>query len=205
MRRPHEWPASNEGTEAEVKPVDLTSHGSNVRRSARRSRRAGVALSVLLVMAASACGDAEPAPLDTPGFRVVLGTGQQQFEPLDDDVPVPLIKGIQGGWHVWTSFLAYGFDTDVLRMDLTTRWEGVDESVLGGPGNVAVRPVRDASGAAALASVGWPAVVFNPTCAHGHFLRVTLTVNDSEGRSARDTRRWIMEVPEADRSSDCDG
>lgn len=136
---------------------------------------------------------------------MVLGSGQAAFEPLSDDVPVPLIKGLQGGWHVWTSFLAYGFDTDVLRMDLTTRWEDVEESVLGGPGNVGVKPVEDASGAPALVSVGWPAVVYNPTCAHGRRLLVNLTVLDTEGRTASDRRRWIMEVPEAERSTDCDG
>jgi hypothetical protein len=173
-------------------------------RGARRPRAYALAT---LVVAAGCGGEAElpPVPEPQPGVRVVLGTGREAFEPLNDEASVPLIRGIQGGWHVWTSFLAYGFDTDVLRMDLTTRWEGVEESVLGGPGNVAVRPALDATGAPALASVGWPAVVYNPTCADGHRLLVNLTVLDTEGRSASDTHQWIMEVPEAERSSDCDG
>jgi hypothetical protein len=137
---------------------------------------------------------------------VVLGTGQHAFEPLGDNAEVSLIKGIQGGWHVWTSFLTYGFDTDVLRMEIDTRWEGDEESVVpGGPGNVRLRPVEDATGAPALASVGWPAIVYNPTCAHGQRLLINVTLMDTEGRAASDTRRWIMEVPEADRSSDCGG
>lgn len=177
--------------------------GPRVPRQPSGGRRAPTCALVAL-LAAVGCGG-EPEPPATEGVRVALGTGQKAFEPLNDDAPVPLVKGIQGGWHVWTSFLAYGFDTDVLRMELTTRWEGVEESVLGGPGNVAVRPAEDAAGAPALASVGWPAVVYNPTCAHGHRLLVELTVTDSEGRRANDTRRWIMEVPEAERSTDCDG
>ena len=164
----------------------------------------GLACALLGLIVAVGCGG-EPAPAVTDEVSVVLGTGHKAFEPLDDDAQVPLIKGIQGGWHVWTSFLTYGFDTDVLRMDLTTRWEGVPESVLGGPGNVAVQPVEDATGAPALVAAGWPAIVYNPTCAHGHRLLINLTVTDTEGHAASDTRQWIMEVPEADRSSDCGG
>lgn len=135
---------------------------------------------------------------------MVLGTGTATFEPLGNGASVPLIKGIQGAWHVTVSFLAYGFDTDVLRMHLTTRWDGVEESApLGGPGNVRVRPAEDATGAAVLTFVGWPAVVYNPTCAQGEWLRVDITLVDTEGRSASDTRRWMMEVAEADRSNDC--
>jgi hypothetical protein len=157
----------------------------------------------LLIVAVGCGGEPAPPPAVTDGVSVVLGTGQNAFQSLDDDAPVPLIRGLQGGWHVWTSFHAYGFDTEVLRMDLTTRWEGVEESVLGGPGNVRVQPVEDATGAPALASVGWPAIVYNPTCAHGHRLLINLTVMDTDGHVASDSRRWIMEVPEADRSSDC--
>lgn len=161
-------------------------------------------LLVLVVWSAGAlaCGPDREAP-QLLGPHVTLGTGREQFEPRADGESVLLVRGIQGAWHVWTSFLAYGFETDVLRMELTTEWQGVDESRLGGAGNVAVRPVEDAAGAAALASVGWTAVVYNPTCAHGHRLRVNLSVLDKEGRFASDTREWIMEVPEAERSSEC--
>jgi hypothetical protein len=116
-----------------------------------------------------------------------------------------VIKGTQGAFHVWTSFLAYGFDTDVLRMDLTTRWEGRPDTILGEPGNIDVQATEDAAGAAALAFVGWPAVVFDATCGHGRRLRIELTVLDAEGRSASDTRHWVVDVPEADRSNDCGG
>lgn len=193
---------SHRGEESNVKDSDPT-RDQGVPRPSRGAWR-GRTCALVALVAAVGCGG-EPEPPAPQGVRVVLGTGQKAFEPLNDEASVPLIKGIQGGWHVWTSFLAYGFDTDVLRMDLTTRWEGVDESVLGGPGNVAVRPAEDAAGAPALASIGWPAVVYNPTCAHGHRLLVELTVIDTEGRAASDRHQWIMEVPEAERSTDCGG
>jgi hypothetical protein len=171
------------------------------------SRALGLGWALAAFATAVGCGD-ERAPTEepvTPDVRVVLGTGRTQFEPLDDEMTIPLIKGVQGGMHVWTSFLAYGFDTDVLRMDVATGWEGVDESVVGRGGNVAVRPTSDASGAPALTSVGWPAIIYDASCAHGNRVRVDITVLDGEGRSASDTRQWIMEVPEADRSGDCGG
>ena len=161
----------------------------------------------LIALALVGCG-ADALPSESgglPATRVVLGTGEDAYEPLAEGATVPLIKGIQGAFHVWTSFLAYGFDTDVLRMDLTTRWEGRPDSVLGAPGNIAVRPTEDAAGAPALASVGWPAVVFDATCGHGRQLRIELTVLDTEGRTASVTRHWIVAVPEEDRSSDCGG
>lgn len=138
------------------------------------------------------------------GPRVVLGTGRELFEPLDSEESVPLIKGIQGGFHVWTSFLAYGFDTDVLRMELATRWDELDGSALEMAGNVAVRPGVDAEGTAVLLSLGWPASIFNPACANGRRLGIDLTVRDtSAGLSASDSRHWIVDVAAEDRSTDC--
>jgi hypothetical protein len=138
------------------------------------------------------------------GPRVVLGTGREAFEALGSDGTVPLIKGIQGGFHVWTSFLAYGFDTDVLRMELTTRWDELDESVLEMAGNVRVKPATDAAGMPALLSLGWPASIFNPACANGRRLGIDLTVRDTAaGLSASDHRSWIVDVAQEDRSSDC--
>lgn len=150
-----------------------------------------------------ACG-AEPAASSDSTSRVVLGTGLEQYEALAGEPAVPLIKGIQGGFHVWTSFLAYGFATDVLRMELSTSWDGVPDSLIEMPGNVSVRPVVDAAGEEALTSVGWPALIYNPTCAHGHRLRIELLVRDEvSGQSASDTRFCIADVPVADRASDC--
>ena len=161
-----------------------------------------------LVCALAGCGpnsgDGGDGDVGSGGPRVVLGTGREAFEALGSDGTVPLIKGIQGGFHVWTSFLAYGFDTDVVRMELTTHWDELDESALEMTGNVAVRPTTDAAGMPARLSLGWPASIFNPACANGRRLGIDLTVRDTgAGLSASDSRFWIVDVAEEDRSSDC--
>jgi hypothetical protein len=173
---------------------------------------ARLAVAVLGVAVCVGCGSddeqtAEPAAdadLAADGPRVVLGSGREAFEMVPADGVVPLIKGIQGGFHVWTSFLVYGFDTDVVRMELTTRWDMLDDSLLEMKGNVAVRPATDPSGVPALVSLGWPASIFNPACANGRRLDLTLTVRDEDaGISASDARHWVVDVAEEDRSTDC--
>jgi hypothetical protein len=162
------------------------------------------ALCVLAGCGPDAADGEGAADVESAGPRVVLGTGREAFEALGSDATVPLIKGIQGGFHVWTSFFAYGFDTDVLRMELTTRWDELDGSVLEMAGNVAVKPATDVAGKPALSSLGWPASIFNPACANGRRLGIDLTVRDSgAGLSASDSRFWIVDVAEEDRSSDC--
>jgi hypothetical protein len=172
----------------------------------RRAHATPARFFAALAWALAGCGpnaaDGEGAA--SAGPRVVLGTGREAFEALGSDGTVPLIKGIQGGFHVWTSFLAYDFDTDVLRMELATRWDELDESVLEMAGNVGVRPTTDAAGMPALLSLGWPASIFNPACANGRRLGIELTVRDTAaGLSASDRRSWIVDVAPEDRSSDC--
>ena len=145
-------------------------------------------------------GKGEPATEQ----RVVLGSGVRAFEPLADDAHATLIAGPQGAYHVWTSFLSYGFDTDVLHMQLSTGWDDTPGLELPMAGRVSARPTLDAEGQPALATVGWPALVEDPLCGDGRALRVDLTLSDDAGNSASDTRRWILDVAEEYRSTECD-
>lgn len=170
----------------------------------RRARATPTCAFAALVWALAGCGSSTGGAAEANGARVVLGTGREVFEELAPDGLVPLIHGIQGGFHVWTSFLAYGFDAAVLRMELTTRWDELDDSVLEMSGNVSVKPATDAAGMPALVSLGWPASIFNPACADGRRLIIDLTVRDaSTGLAASDSAAWIVGVAEEDRSSDC--
>jgi len=55
-----------------------------------------VRLWVLLAVTVGACGT---RAADRPS--VELGTGDQAFIVLHDGDPVPIIHGLQGGYHVW--------------------------------------------------------------------------------------------------------
>ena len=176
--------------------------------------RARAAAGLLLAFGAGfGCGSGEPsnpgdagtggAAVVEGGPHVLLGTGREAFEEVAADGHVPLIMGLQGGYHVWTSFLVYELEAEVVRMELSTRWEGVDGSQEQNAGNVSLRPVVDGAGNAALASLGWPMSIFNPTCANGRRLLLDLRVTDDFGVTLADSRQWIVDVAEEYRSSDC--
>jgi hypothetical protein len=153
-----------------------------------------------VILALTACGDdsgpagAAAASQDGP-YRVVLGTGQRGFEPLEDGAHATLIHGPQGAYHVWTSFLSYGFDSDVLRMDISTGWEDTPEERFEMGGDVVARATVDAQGADARLTRGWPAQLRDALCQDGRALRLNLTISDGAGNAASDTRRWILDVP----------
>jgi hypothetical protein len=147
----------------------------------------------------SDAGEGEPAAAQW----VVLGSGVRAFEPQPDDAHATLIAGPQGAYHVWTSFLSYGFDTDVLRMELSTGWDDTPGLALPMAGRVSAKPALDAQGLPARVTTGWPALVEDPLCENGRALRVDLTVSDDEGHTASDTRRWLLDVAEEYRPSEC--
>jgi hypothetical protein len=167
-----------------------------------RTARLSTAACLLL---AAGCGDDTGPGAVAAEVRVELGTGRKVFEALPEGSAVPLIQGIQGAYHVWTSFRAYGFEGDLVHMDLTTRWDIGDESLLEMGGNMAVRPTTDATGNPATVSLGWPALVFEGPCANGRTLQVDISIVDMSGHSANDHRAWIVDVAEDLRATDCGG
>jgi hypothetical protein len=182
------------------------SNGPPSRRA--RTRAAAAVFMAHAVLGCGSGGASEPG-LDagaggaSSGPRVSLGTGRAAFEEVGVDGHVPLIMGLQGGYHVWTSFLVYDLAADVVRMELSTRWEGVDGSQEQNAGNVSLRSVVDGAGNPALASLGWPMSIFNPTCANGQRLLLDLRVIGELGLTLTDSRQWIVDVAEEYRSTDC--
>jgi len=171
---------------------------------------AGWLLSVLFLVPLAGCdsggsGGGNAGGGGAPGEpEVALGTGVEQYEPIEGEPTIELIKGIQGGFHVWASFLVYGFEGTVLRMELTTSREGHADSIIPMQGNVRVRDVTDPAGRPARALVGWPAVIYDPTCAHGRRIRLDILVRDeTNGTEASDTRFFIADVAEEERGASC--
>ncbi|HEU5076022.1 MAG TPA: hypothetical protein VFU02_17635, partial [Polyangiaceae bacterium] len=89
-------------------------------------RIAGGTLVLSLASGCSGGGEQDP-PLEPepPEVAVELGTGEAEFEPIEGEPTLELAAGSQGGFHVWTSFLASGFDDERLSMVLVTELDGV--------------------------------------------------------------------------------
>lgn len=161
---------------------------------------------------AVACGSPEEGPserVDThlqpsADHGVVLGTGEAAFEPIDGEPRLRLVAGVQGGFHVWASFLAYGFTSDRVDMLLETVVEDDPSQSLTMRARISLRDTLDASGEPAQSFAGFPAQVYDARCAQGKRVRVAVTLSDSDGSNATDERYCIAEVDEAQRRPDCD-
>ncbi len=69
------------------------------------NRRALPPLLGALLLAACPTVDGEPTP---DGPAVDLGTGELDFEPLDDGDELAIVLGSQGGYHLYGSFRSHG-------------------------------------------------------------------------------------------------
>lgn len=133
---------------------------------------ASVLGSVSLLGCAAATHEDEPAP------SLEIGTGTWRFEPLDDGAVVPLVKGAQGGWHVWLSVRVDGLDAS--RGSLAIELQPADESEPAETTTVGVSlDPPDAEGRRSY--LGWPAILSDPSCAVGELLRVRATLTTSAG------------------------
>jgi hypothetical protein len=170
------------------------------------------ALAAAVACAALACGapgDGAPISIDTPlqpnaSRAVVLGTGEAEFEPIDGEPHLRLVAGVQGGFHVWASFLAYGFMSDRLDMLLETVVDDDPSQSLVMRARIGTRETLDSSGAAARAFAGFPAQVDDARCAQDKRVRVAVTLTDADGASATDERYCIAELEQAQRRTDCE-
>ncbi len=172
-----------------------------VRTAARRGRRgAWAGLAGLLWCA---CGSSSENPRS-----VELGTGEVRYEVLEGEPELELSAGSQGGFHVWASFLARGFDGTRLSMVLQTTVVDVEGSTLTMRADLATRPFAAEEGAEPDETVrtlaGYPAQIYDARCSHGERARLDIVLTDETGGSASDTRYCILQVPEAFRRDDCE-
>lgn len=167
---------------------------------------ATLAAVMTLAAAVTGCGSAGDAdPVDTPGAgrSVQLGTGEAEFEPIDGEPHLRLVAGVQGGFHAWASFLAYGFDSSRLDMVLETMVEDDPTTRLVMRARLSLRDTIDAAGEPTQFFAGFPAQVYDARCAQGKRVRVAVTLADAGGASAADERHYIAELDAAQRRDDC--
>jgi hypothetical protein len=134
---------------------------------------------------------------------VLLGSGEAAFEAMEGEPTLRLVRGAQGGFHVWASVLAYGFSSPRLDLRLTTTVDDEPESSLVMRARLTMRDVLDPEGNPAQSFAGFPAQVKGARCAHGRRVGIELQLSQPGGGSSRDVRYCIAEVDEASRSADC--
>jgi len=148
---------------------------------ARSIRSAGALAATILV---AGCADAPPVE----DAALELGTGSWRFEPLEDGQEVELVRGAQGGWHVWISVRTRGVEDDRPPVRLTVG--PADGSRPPDEVEVALPfdPPRD-DGWRQL--VGYTGVVNEPACLVGELVRFTVRVTTADGEeltAERDVR-----------------
>lgn len=167
---------------------------------ARCTRRPWWLCAVGVLAACSASAEPDAPESDA---RVVLGTGEVEFEAIDGEPPLPLVAGVQGGFHVWASFLAYGFESKALSLVVTTTWADVPGTELVMRAKPTAREVLDDTGTPAFSFAGFPAQIADARCADGQRIRVQIDVSTLDGLSASDTRHCIAMVEPAQRHAEC--
>lgn len=180
---------------------------SSVSRVARRAASARAPLLTVAFLALPSCsggGSASPGEPATGSARLLLGTGEESYVPIDGEPVLQLVAGIQGGFHVWATFLGYGFEGDRLRMRATTTW-GPNGAYVFASNQAAIRvhEVVDEGGETALEGSGWPAQIELARCSQGQRVLLEMTVSDDFGRTASDRRTFISSVQEELRGTDC--
>ena len=171
---------------------------------ARRVHRS-LADAALLALLATACGGNDqppPAPEDT--LQIVLGTGEAEFQPIDGEPRLRLVAGIQGGFHVWASFLVYGYPGDALDMVLDTHVDGDDESEIVMRAHLQLHDTLDPQGDPARFFAGFPAQVYDARCAQDRRVQVHVRLTGDAGLTGQDTRYCVAEVDEQQRRADCE-
>lgn len=168
-------------------------------------------LGAAFAAALAGCGSPDPVTPETTGVlleptgrSVELGTGEAEFEPFDGEPRLRLVAGVQGGFHVWASFLAYGFASDRVDMLLETLVEDDPVTRLVMRARISLRDTLGADGEPARSFAGFPAQVRDARCAQGKRVRVTVTLSDSDGVTASDERYCIAEVDAGQRRTDCE-
>ena len=119
---------------------------------------------------------------------------------------MPLIRGPQGGYHVWISseFAAPGeAEALIVRLRVRTLWEGRPETELVQM-PLARAALDEASGLFHV--TGWTGQIDSPTCAHDQRIVVEVEVflDGSEEPLARGEAILRVDVPEQYRSASCD-
>lgn len=139
-------------------------------------------------------------PISGSEPQLELGTGTFRYEPLEDGAEVPLVRGAQGGWHVWLAVRASGIDEDT--GSLVIEIERADESQP--PQSVRTGIHFDPPSADGKRDyLGWPAILSDPSCAVGQLYRIRAIFTSSRGERL-EAERYLIPTPGDDPPPPCE-
>ncbi len=111
-----------------------------------------------------------------------VGTGEWQYEPFEDGDELPLIRGAQGGFHVWVSVRSADMATGNAQLSIETQL--ADDSSEPQESNVTLTLHPSEATDVQSEFIGWPAVIARPGCFAGKMLRMQVSVVDQHNRHA---------------------
>ena len=133
-------------------------------------------------------GGVAGAPPDPVELVTQIGGGKDAFIVLADGDPVPVIMGVQGGYHIWTSVRIHDPTLKVVAVSLTSRFEDTG-ALVGQPSKEAA--VFDDAGDGWRVNLGMRSFIDAPAPVKGK--RVTLRVEfaAADGRYGSDERTIV--------------
>ncbi|GAB4196307.1 MAG: hypothetical protein OHK0013_03360 [Sandaracinaceae bacterium] len=137
---------------------------------------AALATGLLGCVVAGCAGSPQPEPVEA---SLEIGTGTARFVPLADGDEVPMVKGAQGGWHLWVSVRAEGLESGLASLELAHQPADESEPEQVMRSGVTFDP-PDARGRRV--TLGWQAILANPSCSVGRLHRVRVTVTTATGQ-----------------------
>jgi hypothetical protein len=163
-------------------------------------------LVVVSLFGAIACGDPPAGSTALGEAKVELGTGEAEFEAIDGEPTLDMAAGSQGGFHVWMSLVAHGYDEERLEATIVTTVIGDDDEE---EEPLTMRPrlpgelIQRDDAQSEWRFAGYPAQVRDARCAHGKRVRLEVKIWDSNDREASDERHCVVALHE-DYRSNCD-
>lgn len=145
---------------------------------------------VALLFAAALLGCASEVPVEPGEASLELGTGSWRFESIEDGESVELVRGAQGGWHVWLSVRVEGMTTEPPPLTLTM--QPADGSREPDTLNVTL-PFDPPRADGARQMVGYTGIVRDPACLVGELLRVQVEMPGPDGAMMRSERDVMIE------------
>jgi hypothetical protein len=148
------------------------------------------ALLALTLLLAGCAAEEEPLPTEK-GLRIEVGAGRT-FTPLRDGDVVEMVRGSQGGYHIFVSLRAWELSSPRAEVELTlTRVEDGREMAFPYKLQRPFEPGPDARSPATVESV--LLMLTDPPQADGRQMRLTASVLSEFGERATDARTITLQ------------